>query len=291
MARTRKPRKTPPALPRVDVQVPDWPALAKARRRADVARSTTGRLATLAGAGAAAAGLFTGDMTAPALLATGAATGAGLAMLRLWKPGGLQKATASVLYMLPGAGLATLLASQYVTPNMHPVATPVEAALLAVWTTATWVARPARVGRRMLCPPPPRLPAVAEPAQQEGTHPAARWWAHTGITEGTTLEEVERTGERAMRAVIRSTVPGKPVPDIPKKQLSALLDVPEDDISVGPVPGRGAGYRLLEVGKPDEERDAAVIFDQRIAPVAMPGAKLTGIRTGRPAVAETEEGT
>ncbi|GLW22845.1 hypothetical protein Mame01_28880 [Microbispora amethystogenes] len=47
----------------------------------------------------------------------------------------------------------------------------------------------------------------------------------------------------AMVTVIRSAVTGRPVPDVFIRNLSALMDVPEDLIDIGPVPGRGAGVR------------------------------------------------
>ncbi|MEV0826380.1 hypothetical protein [Nonomuraea rubra] len=296
MARSGKRAQTQ-ALAPVDVQVPDWPALARARRRADAVRSATGRLATLAGAVAAAAGLFTGDVTIPSLLATGALTLTGLGALRLWKPDGHQKATASVLYLMPGTSLAALLVAQQFTPGIHPVATPVEAAALAVWTAGVWAVRPACIGRRLLCPPPSRALAVVEDAVPEVLcdHPVALWWAHNvavkdGAGPATALETVERTGEQAMRAIIRSTVPGKPVPKISTEALSALMDMPEDQINIGPVPGRGAAYRLLQVGQPDEGHDAATVWAARIAPLAMPDTVLTSVRTGRPATRSDEEG-
>jgi hypothetical protein len=277
----------------VDVQVPDWPALARARRRADVVRSATGRLATLAGAAAAAAGLFTGDVTGPSLLATAALTAVGVGALRLWKPDGHQRATATALYLMPGTSLAALLVAEQVVPGIHPA----EAFALTVWTAGVWAARPARLGRRLLCPPPSRALAVMEEAvpQVVCDHPVARWWAvNVAVKDGagpaTVLETVERTGEQAMRAIIRSTVPGKPVPDISTRALSALMDVPEDQIGIGPVPGRGAAYRLLQVGRPDEDLTPAAVWAARIAPVAMPDTVLTSVRTGRPAARSDEEG-
>lgn len=296
MARPGK-RSTAPVLPPVDVQVPDWPALAKARRRADMARSATGRLATLAGAAAAAVGLFTGDVTVPSLLATTALTAIGVGALRLWKPDGHQRATATALYLMPGTSLAVLLAAEQLTPGIHPVATPVEAAALAAWTGVVWAVRPARLGRGLLCPPPSRALTVVEEAvpQVLCDHPAARWWAQHvaidgGTAPGTLLEDVERTGETAMRAVIRSAVAGQPVPDISIKRLSALMDVPEDLISIGPVSGRGASVRLLKVGQQDENRGPAAVWADKIAPAAMPGTVLTSVRTGRPAAGPDEEG-
>ncbi|MGS2645804.1 hypothetical protein [Streptosporangium sp. G12] len=116
-------------------------------------------------------------------------------------------------------------------------------------------------------------------------HPAARWWAeHVAIDGGaapsTSLEDIERTGEKSMRAVIRSTDPTQPVPDISTKRLSALMDVPEDEIDIRGVPGRGAGLRQLSIG-PDETviDDPATYWEKKIAPKAMPGTRLAGVRT------------
>jgi hypothetical protein len=276
----------------VNVAVPGWAAVARARRRLDTVRSATGRLATLAGAGAAAVGLFTGDVTGWSLLATGALTLAGLGTLRLWQPDGHQRATATALYLMPGTGLAALLVAEQMVPGIHPA----EALALLTWTTAIVALRPARLGRHLLSPPPSRALALVEDVEpQPGCdHPAARWWARNVAVKGgpgpaTALDEVQRTGETAMRAIIRSTILGKPVPNISVKDLSALMDVPEDQITIDPVPGRGAGVRLLQVGQPDENLTPAAVWAERIAPDAMPGTVLTSVRTGRPSARPDEE--
>jgi hypothetical protein len=276
---------SPPPLLKLDVEIPTWPAMDRARLRLDVVRSCTGRVATIAGATAAAIGLFTGDLTSMSLLGDVVLTSTGVATLRLWRPAGHQKATATVMYLMPGTGLAALLIGERIVAGIHWA----EALTLAVWTTATWVMRPARVARHMISPPPPRAvaPAVVEPV---GHHPASRWWAQhvaaeDGAAPGTILETVERTGENAMRAVIRSAGAGRPVPDISLRALSALMDVPEEQISIGPVPGRGASVRLLTIGTPELAGDPATVWAQRIAPAAMPGAVLTSVRVGRPGAA------
>lgn len=277
-------------LPAVDVTVPQWVALRKARRRADVASSATGRLATLAGGTAAAAGMFTGDFTGASLLATAALSCIGVGTLRLWKPDGLQRAAATGMYLVPGASLAVLLVGERLIPGIHWS----EALALALWTVGTWVVRPARVARRLLSPPVVQSTDVA-PVEAEVVdgHPAARWWAQNvavekGAAPGTALEKVEQTGPSSVRAVIRSTVPGRPVPDVPVKALSALMDVPENLISIGPLPGRGAAYRLLTIGR-HEDGGPAAEWARRIAPAAMPGAVLTGMRIGRPPTTPTPE--
>lgn len=281
---------TQPPLPAVDVTVPQWAALRRAQRRADVVRSATGRIATLAGGAAAAAGMFTATFTGASLLATAALSCIGVGALRLWKADGLQRAAATAMYLVPGASLAALLIGERIVPGIHWS----EALALATWTVGTWVVRPARIARQLLSPPvvPSADVAPAEPEVVSG-HPAARWWAQIAAVEGgtapdTLLEDVERTGEKSMRAVIRSTIPGRPVPDISVKRLSALMDVPEDLISIGPLPGRGASYRLLTIGQPDDN-DPASEWARRIAPAAMPGAVLTGVRIGRPPATPTPE--
>ena len=282
----------PPPLLTVNVEIPAWPAVDRARRRLDAVRSATGRVATVAGAGLAAAGLLDGQTTGLGLAVVAAATAAGLVTLRLWKPGGHQRATASVLYLMPGTGLIALLIAERVVAGIHWG----EALALVVWTVGTWVLRPARVARRMMSPAPAPPCVDLAPMDEEdeavADHPAARWWAvnvaaEGGAGVGTVLEDVERTGPSAMRAVIRSAAPGEPVPDIPVRRLSALMDIPEDLISIGPVPGRGAGVRLLIIGQADEKTDPATVWAARIAPAAMPGSVLTGVRIGRPGTTPT----
>ncbi|NUR84357.1 MAG: hypothetical protein HOY71_09755, partial [Nonomuraea sp.] len=118
-------------------------------------------------------------------------------------------------------------------------------------------------------------------------HPAARWWAvkaaiEGGVAPGTVLDDVEATGSKSMRAVIRAAAPGEPVPDIAVRRLSALMDVPEDEIAIDPVPGRGAGVRLLKVGNPDEVDDLQTRWAKQVAPKGMPGTVLTENQVGTP---------
>lgn len=280
-----------PPLMKVDVTIPAWPQIDRARRRLDVVRSGTGRIATAAGALAAAAGLFIGDLTGVSLVADAVLSLGGLATLRMWRPDGHQKATASVLYLTPGVTLAALLIAEQAAPGPQWW----EALGLAVWTVGVGVLRPARVARLMMSPPPPAPVADLAPVQETvvDAHPAARWWTQHvaidgGTAPGTALEAVEQTGPSSMRALIRSTKPGEPVPEISVRRLSALMDIPEELIKIGPVPGRGAGVRHLTIGNAETERDPATVWAQRIAPAAMPGAVLTGIRVGRPATT-TEE--
>ncbi|WP_106403759.1 hypothetical protein [Actinocorallia populi] len=275
------------------IEIPDTPHLQDARRRIDVVRDATGRITTLAGTTAAGVVMIAPENFGPVLLGTAAVTGAGLLGLRFGQPSGHQKATTSVLYLMPGISLSALLVAERLITGVHWG----EALALAAWTVGTWLLRPARTARRMVSPPPPPAAVVSADVvlQEVYDHPAAAWWAQRvattgGAAPGTRLEAIEQTGEQTMQAVIRATLPGEPVPDISIKRLSALMDVPEDLIKVTPVPGRGAGVRRLSIGQTAEEAsdDPAEIWAQQIAPAAMPGAVITGIRVGRPTTAAAE---
>ena len=290
-----RPAKPAPLAP-IDVQVPEWPALARARGCFAVVSDVAGRAATLAGACAAAVGLFTSNLTGYSLAADAVCTLGGLWTLRLWRQDGQQKTVATVMYLMPGVSLAGLLLGEHVIPGISPV----EAGGLLVWVVGTWVARPAETARRMLWPmlargatvPSTDLATVDDEARVVSQEPAAQWWAakaaiSDGVAPDTALDDIQWTGERAMRAIIRSTVAGKPVPTISVRDLSALTDIPEDEISIDPVPGRGAGVRLLTMGKPDPGKDdLAKVWAERIAPKAMPGTRLVSVRVGKPAVAK-----
>jgi len=257
-----------------------------ARRRIDTARSRAGRVATAAGTVAATTGLFTPEFTGQSLLATAVATGAGLAVLPTGRAEGQQKGASIVMYLAPGASLTGVLIAERMVSGVHWG----EALAVALWSAGTFWLRPARAARHMLVPPLPPLPKTASdlvvPEQAVAAHPAAQWWAERvaiedGAAPGTLLEDIERTGENAMRAVIRSAIPGVPVPEISTRRLSALMDVPQDLITVGPVPGRGASVQLLTVGTADSAMDAHTVWATRIAPLAMPGATITAINFGR----------
>jgi hypothetical protein len=160
---------------------------------------------------------------------------------------------------------------------------------VVVWSAGVWLLRPARAARRMLLQPPVPVPAVEVAAAQadvQHAHPAALWWAEKvavggGPAEATVLEDVERTGPESLTAIIRSVVPGVPVPDISVRHLSAAMDVPEELIAVGAVRGRGASVRRLTVGHAPQENDPVAVWAQRIAPLAMPGSTITAMNFGR----------
>lgn len=277
---------------------PVWDA---ARRRVDVARSLIGRVATVAGTAAAAAVWIHPSLALGAITAAGAVTitAIGAGILRLSAPfAGHQKAAATALFTVPGLSLAALLTAEYFVAGTHwPGRPPLEFLAIATWVGGTWLVRPARVARRMVTPRPPAAPTTQVVPVEHG-HPAARWWSERvavkgGPAVGTVLEGIELTGARAMTAIIRAAEHGKPVPDISIRHLSALLDLPEDQIAIKPVPGRGAGVRRLTVGaaKTDADADPATVWAERIAPMAMPGAVLTGIRVGKPGTPTTPADT
>lgn len=268
-----------------DVQT--WPAYTHARHQLSRMQDITGRVCTAAGGAVAAAGMLVPGVAAPGLAAAAACTAAGLVTLRAWRPDGVTRATASGMYALPGAGLSVLLGWEALADAPHWGM----AAGLLVWVTGTWVVRPAWAARRMLAGPVPEPPVppqrVAE-VEAAAEHPVARWWAEHvavdgGPAPGTVLREVEPYGA-GVRAVIASERPGTAVPDISIAALSALLDVPEDLIRIGPVPGRGAGVRMLTVGDAPEDDDAtrtaAEAWRKDIAPKAMPGSYLAQVRHG-----------
>ncbi|MFF5265306.1 hypothetical protein ACFY4C_41030 [Actinomadura viridis] len=213
-----------------------------------------------------------------------------MGLLRLQMPhSGHQKATASVLYAAPGVSLGVLLIGERIAAQAAWGGTlAMQVLAVAAWAAGTWLARPARAARRMATPPPPPAETVQAVEQLHDGHPAARWWAERvsasgSVAPATALEGIERTGESAMTAIIRATTPGEPVPDISIRRLSALMDVPEDDITITPVPGRGAGVRRLTIGQADRaDADPGTVWAERIAPLAMPGAVLTSIRVGKP---------
>ncbi|MCE0446807.1 hypothetical protein LT493_26115 [Streptomyces tricolor] len=118
----------------------------------------------------------------------------------------------------------------------------------AGWTAVVLYVRPARLARVLVGREKSLTPEAIEQTQEllaadtdqaVPQHPMAAYWAqHVAIEGGaapnTVLEQIERTGEESMTAVIRSTLPGKPVPKIDLLELSAAINWPEDDIAITP---------------------------------------------------------
>ena len=259
-----------------------------------------GRVLTLTGGVIAGIGLAAPEVAGLAAAGTVGAAAVGLGGLWLSSPPDLpgpERATAGVMYAIPGAGLTAILVTERLAVHFHWggfTALAVEVAAVVAWTAGTWLRRPAHAARRMLRPQGPQtLTDAADMAAailgstpgEAYSDPAAAEWARKAATPGglapnTALEHIEETGPGSMRAIIRSTVPGEPVPEISIKRLSALADIDEDLIKIGPVPGRGAGVRLLTIGQPPAATDPAAIWAKEIAPKAMPGTIITDIRVG-----------
>ncbi|GAA1131393.1 hypothetical protein [Streptomyces javensis] len=248
----------------------------------DTARARIGRVATTAGAATLTAGLFTDAVTLPGLTAAlGAALlGVGFSP-RLMAAHDKVKPIAMMVYASPHAGMAGILVAERVASG--GVARLVEAGAVTAWTAGVWWIRPALLAKRIAKPwPATEQHQEAAPAVvQELADPAARWWAENvaregGIAPGTRLVATQRIDADRKAAVIAATTPGEPVPEISITRLSALTDIPEDKISIDPIPGRGAGLRMLTIGK---KREASADTWTEIARTALPGVELVETNT------------
>nr|WP_030638978.1 hypothetical protein [Streptomyces flavovirens] len=260
------------------------------RSRFALARNAVGRVATVAGTGALATGAFTHDLYGPFVLAALGCAGWGA----LWSatlPRDAVGNTAMALYLAPALSMAALLTAQRIVPGIDWYW---QLLAEAGWTGVVLYVRPARMARVLVGREKSLTPQaieqtqellVADTVQAGPTHPMAAFWAqHVAIEGGaapnTVLEQIERTGDDSMSAVIRSTLPGKPVPKIDLLELSAAINWPEDDIAITPVPRRGAGVRRLTVGQaPEQALDLYTAWEKLIAPKGMPGTVITKIRT------------
>ncbi|KUL64779.1 hypothetical protein ADL28_08830 [Streptomyces violaceusniger] len=250
----------------------------------DTARARIGRVATTAGSAALTAGLFTDAVTLPGLTAAlGAALlGVGFSPRLIAAPEKV-KPIAMMVYASPHAGMAGILVAERVASG--GVARLVEAGAVTAWTAGVWWIRPASLAKRIAKPWPAdeatEQPQETSPAVQEVADPAARWWAENvaregGIAPGTRLVATQRIDADRKAAVIAATTPGVPVPEISITRLSALTDIPEDKISIDPIPGRGAGLRMLTIGK---KRGASADTWTEIARSALPGVELVETNT------------
>ncbi|MFI8966961.1 hypothetical protein ACIGO8_33175 [Streptomyces sp. NPDC053493] len=260
------------------------------RGRFTLARNAFGRVATVAGTGALATGTLTHDFYGPSVLAALGCAGWG-ALWSLTLPRNAAGNTAMGLYLSPSVSMAALLTAQRIVPGIDWYW---QLLADAGWTAVVLHVRPARLARVLAGREKSLTPEAIEQTQellaadtdQAGPqHPMAAYWAqHVAIEGGaapnTVLEQIERTGEESMTAVIRSTLPGKPVPKIDLLELSAAINWPEDDITITPVPKQGAGVRRLTVGQaPEEALDIYTAWEKLIAPKGMPSTVITAIRT------------
>lgn len=257
-------------------------SLGPLRGRVAVARNHAGRAANLAGTAALTASALDPHWYGYSLAgALAAATGGALWAATL--PTGRIRDTSMALYLSPAVSLAVLLTCERLIHGGWW-----ELLADAAWTVAVWWNRPARLARVLANREPSLAPeALAQalvPVVPGSTDPMSQWWAQRvaheeGPAAGTALHDIEWTGPASLRAVIRSAFPGTPVPTISTQALSALLDWPEDQIAITPIPGRGAGVRYLTVGQaPVTITDLHSAWTDRIAPKGMPNTVITGIR-------------
>ncbi|GCD99740.1 hypothetical protein [Embleya hyalina] len=252
------------------------------------ARDTAGRAGTLAGAAILTASTLDAQAAlygAPAALGVAAL---GALTLRPWRES--VPAEITVLYMTP----ATLLLIEAGTFRLIPGTHWGEALFAAIWASATWWVRPSLVAHALAdIDPPTTASTKAEQAcvaLELAATPAERlvaWWAAAvacdgGAAPGTHLEYPEVDGPCDFAAEIVADVRGVPVPDIPLAKLSALTDIPLDLITVGPVPGCGAGRKHLTVGtrRREQDDDIQARWERQVASKAMPGSVITHIRYG-----------
>ncbi|MER6318914.1 hypothetical protein ABT237_34935 [Streptomyces sp. NPDC001581] len=261
-------------------------------------RATVGRAATVAGAVVLTGGLGNDAVTLPGTLAALAAAGVGLAgSPKVLRAPASVRWTAISIYAAPHAGCAALLVGERLAPD-GPVSFFVQAAAVALWTGATWLLRPGLTAREFTDEALAQALAEAEKAEEAPVEPVAptydspqaRWWGERfaiegGVAPGTVLLQHQQVSEQCLALVIGAQKRGQPVPDISKPGLSAELDLPEELIDIGPVPGRGAGVRLLvlgqrpvaEAGVGPGDSDAEVWAE--IATSAMPGVELIEANT------------
>jgi len=278
------------------------------------ARATAGRVATVAGSAVLTGGLFTDFLTTPGALAAAAAAGVGLATnIKIWRdaPDSV-KTEAITVYAAPHAFCAAILVGERLAPD-GALSVLVQAGFVALWTGATWVIRPAEAARELVdeaidqeiaeanqgkdAEPAGEIAEVVVVPEPVYASPQARWWAEEiavedGIAPNTVLLDYQQVSEKCVAAIIGSDQRGTPVtvPENFTARLSAYLDMPEEVIEIGPVPGRGAGVRLLVVGErpasaepePAPEPETADSDEETwaaIAATAMPGVELVEATT------------
>ncbi|MGW2181244.1 hypothetical protein ACWCXX_24725 [Streptomyces sp. NPDC001732] len=270
-----------------------------ARVRAAVSRATAGRAATVAGSAVLTAGLAADSVTVPGVLAAVTTAGVGLVTnIKILRAPRSARDTAIGVYVAPHTGACVLLAVEWLAPDTG-VSLLVQAGVVALWTGATWYLRPGQLARQLVDEAAAQeLAAAAEAALEETEEaeppvvyasPEAQWWGENiavedGAAPGTVLLEYRQVTGQCHAFIIGSAKRGK-APKISAEDLSAYLDLPEDRIEIGPVPGRGAGIRLVVLGVRPQLPEQAVAVDDddalwaEIATTAMPGVELVEAAT------------
>lgn len=274
------------------------PSLDRVRAGVRTTRDAAGRVGTVGGAAVLAASLTGPQPLALVLTATATAAGYAISVAGAKEP---PPPHSKALYLTPASALMAEAIAFPLVPGLHWW----EITAAALWTALTWWLRPARLARDLIRPPEqdpaaqlvheivvpaPAAPSAAPVVDTTGpleSRLASFWAAYAaaedGPAPGTRLQPLAVAGPQEWSAHIVATHPGQPVPRIPVERLSALMDIPEDLITIGPVPGAGAGRRLIRVGNPagsSGPQDFASLWTQHVAPAAMPGTTVVSIRRG-----------
>nr|WP_107908860.1 hypothetical protein [Streptomyces chartreusis] len=272
------------------------PPLDRVRAVVGHSRDAAGRVGTVGGAAVLAASLVVPEAAAAALPAAGIAAGGGY-LVSMAPAGDAAPGWLRTMYAAPALTcVAEAIAFQF-APGVHWA----EVLAAAGWTALTWWLRPSQQARNWAAEAAGTDAAatvyehVGDAVAVQGQAVAltgsleerlASWWAAHAAVEGgpvpgTHLERIAAVGPKEFAAWIVADVPGQPVPAVSVPRLSALMDIEEELYAVGPVKGRGAGYRRLRVGAVAAgPEDFAELWAQKIAPTAMPGTTVVAVRAG-----------
>ncbi|GGP84052.1 hypothetical protein ACWDY7_32235 [Streptomyces calvus] len=270
-------------------------AIDTAQRAGSALALGVGRIATIAGAGAAGAGLFIDQPTVPALVTT-VALGVGGAFLspRLVTSHPQKRPIATFLYLTPHGFLSSILIAELVATSTQ--ARLIEGGAVLLWTAGVWWLRPAALGKRVAkwnIDPEPEVAEETDGGEEPSAEvavaedlpddPAARWWAiHAakdgGVAPDTTIIGIERIEDgRRVAVALGSKTPGEPVPEIKLRRLSALMNLPVSLLEVQDIPGYGAGVAMLLIGPKPEASIADEDVWAEISRTALPGVQLVEV--------------
>ncbi|MET7738365.1 hypothetical protein ABZT02_44925 [Streptomyces sp. NPDC005402] len=274
------------------------PPLDRVRAVVGHTRDAAGRVGAVGGAAVLAASLVVPEAAAAALPAAGIVAGGGY-LVSMAPAGEAAPGWLRTMYAAP----AVTCVAEAIAFQFAPGIRWWEVLAAAGWTALTWWLRPSKQAREWATEAAGTEAAAAvyehigdAVAVQGG--PAvqltgaleerlASWWAahasvEGGPAPGTHLERIAAIGPKEFAAWIVADVPGQPVPAVSVPRLSALMDIEEELFAVGPVKGRGAGYRRLRVGAvaAGGPEDFAELWAQKIAPTAMPGTTVVAVRAG-----------
>ncbi|MGW3910551.1 hypothetical protein ACWEBX_03350 [Streptomyces sp. NPDC005070] len=273
------------------------PSLDRVRTVVGQTRDAAGRVGTVGGAAVLAASLVVPEAAAVALPAAAAAAGGGY-LISMAPAGEAAPGWLRTMYAAP----ALTCAAGTIAFQFAPGVRWWEALAAAGWTVLTWWLRPSQQARDWAAEAVGTETAavvyehIGDAVAVQGQaltltgsleERLASWWAAHAAGEGcpatgTHLERIAAVGPTEFAAWIVADVPGQPVPQVSIPRLSALMDIEEELFAVGPVKGRGAGYRRLRVGATANSgpEDFTELWTQKIAPTAMPGTTVVAVRAG-----------